>query len=645
MNEWYRQLRRDLNPQQYLFATEHNSSILGIAGPGSGKTRSLTYRLANLLREGVSPENILLVTFTNKAAGEMKERVKDILGELPPRLWAGTFHSIGARILRRHASLVNRSSNFTILDEDDRNAMIKSSLSELKVDLKPAERSLFIKRSVLGKVLSSARNSALGIESYICTRTPELEDYISLFTVVEKTLENKKMLANAFDFYDLLTAWLKLLQENEHVKNRYQEQFGHTLVDEYQDTNTVQEQLISILGGKGSTCVVGDDAQSIYGFRCAEITNLLNFPVKHPQCTVIKLVENYRSTPQILMLANCSIAHNKEQFPKELYSVREAGEIPLVYRAPGNMQEAGFVADTVEELYSEGIDLREMAVLYRSSYLAQDTEIALMKRGIPYLTFGGLKFLQRAHIKDLLAWLKILENPCDEISWQRVALMCEGVGESTFRETWQKLRSFLHPARAAAQGKVVPRRGAAGWKLLSETMGKLLHADTENVPLLIKLIVDNFYGGYMQKKYPLDYRERSRSLERLAAYGERCSSLRQFLETLLLEETLILEGEREESPEKDFLTLSTIHSAKGKEWKVVFVIGLNQGSFPSMQGLKNMEEERRLFYVAATRAKDFLYLATSEVDYRGWEKHFSGPSQFLKELPEHCYQMCEYIPV
>lgn len=638
---WQQRLRQDLNAEQYFFVTEDNSSLLGIAGPGSGKTRALTYRVANLLQENVPPENILLVTFTNKAAEEMKNRVREIIGYFPPGLWAGTFHSIGARILRRHASLVNRSPNFSILDEDDREAMLKSSFAALKLTLETKDQNLFIKKGLLGKILSSARNSALDLETYIQTRTPELANYLFIFKQVEEKYEEKKRLANAFDFDDLLSVWLELLQKNEHIRHYYQQQFQHILVDEYQDTNAIQDQIVLLLGEKSSTCLVGDDAQSIYSFRCAEVGNILTFPLKRPDCKVVKLVQNYRSVPEILELANCSISNNKQQFKKELFTTRPPGEKPYVYIASDNFKEALFIVNKIQELYDEGQNLRDIAVLYRSSYLAQDVEMELLKKNIPYQTFGGLKFLQRAHIKDILAWLKILENPLDEISWQRVVLMHKGLGAATFQQIWLKMCSYPQPLQAITQEKILPPRGHQGWKALVSTLRKLEKTPLEDVPRLVQVIIENHYGKYLKENYPDDYLERVMGIERLAAYGSRCASLREFLESLILEEALIMEDFNDKNAQKDYLTLSTIHSAKGKEWKTVLLMGLNEGRFPALQNKKNIDEERRLFYVAVTRAKDYLYLTSSREEYRGWGSYISGPSSFIKELPLHCYRVLE----
>lgn len=638
---WREKLLQDLNEQQFYFVTSKEPSILGIAGPGSGKTRALTYRVANLLQEGVPPYNILLVTFTNKAAEEMKNRVMDILGYLPPGLWSGTFHGIGARILRRHAVLVGREPNFTILDEDDRTKMINSCLVSLKVDLKAKEENTFVKRGLLNKIFSSARNTGSNVEDYLKEAVPELVSYTSIFQEVFRLYEDKKRQANAFDFDDLLLVWLELMQANEGVRKRYQEQFKYILVDEFQDTNAIQDRLILLMGEGNAVCLVGDDAQSIYSFRCAEIDNIINFPNKRMGCAVIKLVQNYRSIPEILELANSSIEKNQKQIDKDLYTLRDSGDKPWVYIAPDNYREAEFVAEKVLELYDDGYNLSEIAVLYRSSYLSQDIELALMKRKIPYLTFGGLKFLQRAHIKDILSWLKILENPRDELSWQRVAMMHKGIGNATFTEIWKQMISFPDPLEAVIEGKVEPRRAKQGLETMKETLRTLKQADKDNVPLLIKIIMESPYGDYLREKYPDDYAERSLGIERLAAYGTRCPSLGDFLETLLLEESLIIDSVKESSPQKDFLTLSTIHSAKGKEWGTVLLIGLNEGRFPSPMGFKNMEEERRLFYVAVTRAKDNLYLTAFEEDYRGWGSYISGPSTFLTELSPYCYERLE----
>lgn len=638
---WKSRLQQELNKEQLHFVTHKHPAILGIAGPGSGKTRALTYRLANLLQENVPPHSIMLVTFTNKAAEEMKRRVREIVGYLPKGLWTGTFHSIGARMLRRHAALVERSAGFSILDEDDRTAMLKLVLASYKKEVKEKDRDLFLKRGLLGKILSAARNSALDLNAYVNGTMPDLAPYLSVFRSVEAAYEEKKKLANAFDYDDLLIVWLKLLQENAEVRQRYQEQFQHILVDEFQDTNVIQDRIVMLLGEKGSTCLVGDDAQSIYSFRCADINNILSFPDKKTGCTVVKLVRNYRSVPEILELANCSISKNNVQIPKQLSAIRSSGEKPYIYLPSDNYREAAFIARTVQELYSDGLKLEDMAVLYRSSYLSQDIELALINSNIPYLTFGGLKFLQRAHIKDIIAWLKILENPRDELSWQRVALLHEGIGPATFQGIWQQLRAYPNPLEAALGDGIKVQRGRQGWQTFKEILSKLTEADRENVPQLISIIMKSAYSRILQQKYPDDYVERGLGIERLAAYGARCTSLSEFLESLLLEETLILDSIREDNPEKDFLTLSTIHSAKGKEWKAVFLVGLNDGHFPSAQGHKNMEEERRLFYVAVTRAKDHLYLTAAQEDYRGWNRYISGPSVFLKELPLHCYQVLD----
>ena len=637
-SEWDARLKRELNPDQYLFVTQKSPAILGIAGPGSGKTRALTYRVANLLYENIPPDRILLVTFTNKAAEEMKKRVKIILGYLPAGLWAGTFHSIGARMLRRHARLVEREPNFSILDEDDREKMLKSSLAALKLDSALKEKDSFLKKGMVGKTLSLSRNSGRELEYFIKENNPELEKYISIFQDVNTHYEERKRQANAFDFDDLLIRWLSLLQENAQVRNHYQEQFEHILVDEYQDTNAIQDKIIALLSEKSSVCIVGDDAQSIYSFRCAEIGNILNFPSRKPSCSVIKLAQNYRSVPEILELANNSILQNKNQFPKELHTIRPSGERPQVFLAENNLEEANYVADKIIEMYDEeGEELNEIAVLYRSSYQSQELEMVLLRRGVPYITFGGLKFLQRAHIKDIIAWLKILVNPRDELSWQRVTLMFSGIGEATFQGIWSQLRIFPNPLEAALQGRVSLKRGAKGWGNLTNTLKQLLAIGNENIPALIQTIMKAHYQDYMTFKYPEDHTERSLGIERLAAFGGRFTSLGEFLESFVLEETLILETVKEEAPDNDVLTLSTIHSAKGKEWKNVFLIGLNEGRFPSSPESKNLDEERRLFYVAVTRAKDRLFLSCAEDDYRGWGNFHGGPSVFLKELPLHCY--------
>ncbi|MEW5785815.1 MAG: ATP-dependent helicase [Bacillota bacterium] len=637
--KWLARLRRELNPAQFQFATAVEPVILGLAGPGSGKTRALVYRTAHLIESGIPPERVLLLTFTNKAAEEMKDRLKSLLGFWPQELWAGTFHSIGARILRRHALLVERNSSFTILDDDDNRQLLKQLVNSLSRSLGEEERSLLLKRGLLARVISQARNSDLTVKEVLAESYPFRLEYLELVQNLAEMYAQKKRESNALDFDDLLLCWLDLFQQHPAVREKYRQRFEHVLVDEFQDTNVIQARLVDQFAGYSSLCVVGDDAQSIYAFRFAHVGNILSFPEKYPHCLVVRMEQNYRSTPQIVALANHSINCNHEQLRKQLFSKNPAGEKPWIVGARNASREASFVAQRIRELNREhGVPLGEIAVLYRSGYLSPEVEFELVRRGFPYRTFGGVRFLQKAHIKDVLAYLKILYNPADESAWRRVATLQSGLGPASFETLWAELKLHGNPLDAALSGRVAPARGKAGWEALCRTLQTLQLQSDSGVARLIAAVSEGNYEQILKKNYPDQFEERLRGIERLAMYGDRFESLNKFLESLALEESLFADA-ADAGPEGEFVTLSTIHSAKGKEWDAVFVIGLNEGHFPSRRGdERDLPEERRLFYVAATRARRYLYLSTYWEDYRNYGSVSGGPSLFLKELPQDCFE-------
>ena len=642
---WTEQLRRELNRPQLEFVTAKEAVILGLAGPGSGKTRALVYRAAHLIRCGVPPGKILLLTFTNKAAEEMKGRLQQLLGSWPGGLWAGTFHSFGAQLLRRHASLVQRKSNFTIMDEDDSRAMLRRLAAGLPHSLEEEERRLLFRRGLLGQMISRSRNSQLSLREVVLDDYPFSFEHLTLIEELASLYEQEKEKANAFDFDDLLLRWLELFERYPEVREQYRKRFAHLLVDEFQDTNIVQGRIVEQFIGAASVCAVGDDAQSIYAFRFAHVGNILSFPEKYPQALVVRMEQNYRSTPEIVALANASIVFNRAQLPKKLFSEKASAEKPVVVGARDAREEASFVLDRINDLRRSGLPWKEMAVLYRSAFLSTEVEFALLRQGIPYCTFGGVKFLQKSQIKDVLAYLKVLHNPADGESWRRLALLQPGLGQATCNRLWSDLQKSGDPLGAALSGRIVPARGKEGWRSLCLTLEALqrqLAADSsgekgQNVAGLIALIMSEGYEQILHKNYPDQYEERLRGIERLADNASRHDSLGAFLESLALEESLFT-GAGDGGPD-DQLTLSTVHSAKGKEWEAVFVIGLNEGSFPSHRVLdEEMPEERRLFYVAVTRARRHLYLSTYWQDYRSWGPSAGAPSLFLKELPRECFE-------
>ena len=640
-SEWINLLHEALNPAQFEFATAENPALLGLAGPGSGKTRALIYRAAHLIKSGVQPEQLLLVTFTNKAAGEMKERLESLLGFLPYNLWAGTFHSIGARILRKHAALVGRTPSFSIFDEDDTRVTLKHILKELSVD--DEDRKIIMKRGLLGRIISQARNSDLSVKEVMEEFYPYRLEYLEVVQNSADLYERKKLENNAFDFDDLLLCWLELFERHPQVREQYRRRFQHVLVDEFQDTNVIQARIIDLFAGAASICVVGDDAQSIYAFRFADIGNILSFPERYSLCQVVRMEQNYRSTPEIVELANCSIGHNRQQLYKKLYSTNPGGAKPAVAKMFDARQEASFVLQSIWELQNNGVSLDEIAVLYRSSYLPAEVEFALARKGISYKTYGGVKFFQKAHIKDLLAYLKVINNPSDENSWRRIAFLQQGMGQATFDKLWAKLKQHSDPLDAALGGKESPARGKEGWAALMRTLDTVYKNREDQVPHLINAIIELNYDDILKQNYPDQYDERLSGIERLMIYAERFDSLASFLESLALEESVFADTAAAENKMAGQLTLSTIHSAKGKEWDAVFIIGMNQGHFPSQRSESDsLDEERRLFYVAATRARRFLYLTTYREDYRSYGAVSEGPSIFLRELPPEIYQLVNY---
>lgn len=635
---WLERLGRELNEAQFQFATSEEPVILGLAGPGSGKTRALVYRAAHLLKCGVPPEKILLLTFTNKAAEEMKERLGQLLGDLPRGLWAGTFHSSGARVLRRHANLLGRESNFTILDENDTREVLKRSVAELSRDLGEEERNLLLKRGLLARIISQARNSNLSIREVMEQDYFYHLSYLDTVENLARIYERYKLEGNAFDFDDLLLCWLDLFLKHFEIGEIYRRRFSHILVDEFQDTNVVQARIVHLFAGSASTCVVGDDAQSIYAFRFAHVGNILSFPEIYPHARVVRMEQNYRSTPEIVALANHIISGNREQLPKNLFSHKPAGEKPWVVGARDAAQEALYVVRRIVELRDRGVALGEIAVLYRSSYLTAELEFALVREGIPYRTFGGVKFLQKAHIKDVLSYLKVIYNPADSHAWRRIATLQPGMGQATFNTLWEKLKGHDNPLEAALAGEVAPSRGKDGWGQLCRVLGSLRRLEGGSITGLINCLLRENYDRILHRNYPDQYEERLRGIERLAVYGDRFDSLSHFLESLALEESLFADASEEE-PAGDYLTLSTVHSAKGKEWDAVFVIALNEGHFPSRRGgERDLPEERRLFYVAVTRAGRYLHLSTYWDDHRSWGEPAGGASSLLRELPGDCIE-------
>ncbi|MEW6685632.1 MAG: ATP-dependent helicase [Candidatus Edwardsbacteria bacterium] len=637
---------RHLNEQQLAVVTADGGPMLVLAGAGSGKTRVLIFRVAYLLEQGVNPSEILLVTFTNKAAKEMLRRVNHLLGQDIKGLWGGTFHHVGNLLLRRFAKEVGFEANFSIIDTEDARVLLEDCVEDCGISRKQTR---FPKGDVLREIISQSLNCDKTVESVLEEKFPH---FLGLLSQIEKVMvkyKERKQKAQVMDFDDLLINWHRLLKEFSFPKDVLIHQFHHILVDEYQDTNKLQAEIVDGMGEfYRNVLVVGDDAQSIYAFRGAEFKNILEFPKRYPDCKIYKLETNYRSSPEILNLANESIKHNLEQFQKTLQSIHPSGEKPALVTLLEAKQQAEFVAQRILELRDEGISLSQIAVLYRAHYQAADLELELRRRNIPYLIRSGLRFFEQAHIKDVIAHLRVIQNQFDELSWKRVCLLAEGVGKKTASLIWDYISGKEEPLTACFSEELkalLPKQAKVGWKNFLSRMRRV--RETSPLPAeMIQTVLQEDYRQYLQENF-VNFWEREEDVEQLSNFALQYESLERFLSEMALQESMsgedIITGERVK--EEELLTLSTIHRAKGLEWKVIFLIWLAEGHLPISRSYGDpaaIEEERRLFYVALTRAKRQVYLAHPISARRyGVGNVILRPSPFVTELPEDCYEKWE----
>jgi len=627
-----------LNPDQFEAVMAGGGPILVIAGAGSGKTRTLTYRVARLLDDGVRPENILLATFTNKAAGEMLFRVGALTGIDIANLWGGTFHSLANRVLRRYGYVLGYRPGYTILDSDDTEKLVNSCISEMGIDRKTEK---FPRGNIIADILGYSLNTGQDIETVVLKRYPYfnycLEEIIKILALYKK----KKLDSNSMDFDDLLFNWKVLLSSYPLVLEEYAGKFRHILVDEYQDTSRVQADIIDLLAARHrNLMVVGDDSQSIYSFRGANYDNILDFPQRYPDSRIIKLETNYRSTPEILHLANRSIDRNERQFHKVLRAVRGSGPRPVLVPAGNVLQQASFVVQRVIDLLRDGLPASDIAVLYRAHYHSMEVQMELARRGIPFEIRSGIRFFEQAHIKDLIAYLRIIVNPRDESAWKRVLGLYARVGPKTASKVWKHLYSKEDPIKALFEDGF-PKAGGKG---AQEGLTKLSAAfrdiveGSEGLPVssLIDRVLSN-YRAFLQHKYT-EAASREEDIEQLKGFSTKFSSLGDFLSDLALLTNTAAAGDEASGTylKEDRVVLSTVHQAKGLEWPAVFLIWCSEGMIPLARALKDEdgeEEERRLFYVACTRAKDELYFCYPLMDYsRRMDNGYLSPSRFLEEL-------------
>lgn len=624
--------QNELNSEQLNVVKNGDGPCLVLAGAGSGKTRTITYRVAYLLEQGVGMDEVLLVTFTNKAAKEMVHRVQLLTGGDTFLPWAGTFHRIAYKILRQYAPVLGYQNNFTILDAADSRDLMKLSLKQEGVDRK-AKR--FPSAKVIQSIISFARNAERTIEDVLDEKYPKWLEIADVIGRIAEDYRKRKLDANAMDFDDLLVNLYLLMLKSPNTKQKFASQFKYIMVDEYQDTNKIQASIIDQFAAvHRNVLVVGDDAQSIYSFRAADIQNILDFERRYRDAKVYKLETNYRSTPNILDVANNVISNNRNQFEKNLKSVIDEFVKPEVHAFADQQEEAVFIANNILELRDEGVKLDQMAVLFRAAFHSQALEMELAKRDIPYDYRGGVRFFERAHIKDVLAFLKIFLNKNDAIAWSRALNMQVGIGAVTA----QKIVAAVQAQPAKEDGSwefpeiKLSARARVGFADFMQIWESMTAAKKEPSELIVA-IMQSKYREYLEAEYP-DYRDRLQDLDQLALFAAKEKDLQRFLAEAIMQEQFGAaqrEGSIDDGEEK--LVLSTIHQAKGLEWEAVFVMHMSQGQFPNDRAMNErhgIEEERRLFYVAVTRAKKQLYLSYPITTMRSMM--MGGPSMFLDEI-------------
>jgi DNA helicase-2/ATP-dependent DNA helicase PcrA len=620
----------ELNPAQLAAATTIHGPVLVIAGAGSGKTRVIIHRVAFMLENGIPPQSILLLTFTRKAATEMMGRVQELLQhQQVEKIFGGTFHSFSNYVLRQYGNLLNIPTNFNIIDSEDSADTIDLIRSELKLVEKDKA---FPKKHRIQELISSARNRNLTIRHVIEHEFTGLIDYIDPIELIAKGYEKYKTMSLLLDYDDLMEVLRDALRQHDVFRQRMQQQYQYIMVDEYQDTNVVQREIVELLaGGHRNVLVVGDDAQSIYAFRGANYENILRFPQTYPDCKVIKIEENYRSNQPILNFTNDIIQHARIGYKKQLYSKTIRGGLPLVKKFYDQQSEAEFIVTRILDFREKGIELNKIAVLVRAFWHARYVEAELTRRGVPYVAVGGIAFNERRHVKDVIAYLRLLQNPYDAVAWHRILKYLPGVGQATARKIIEKIMSD----KKLDLSHFEKTRFIESLRLLSDMLN-MASEPTIRITQKIELI-KNYYTPILQSTEP-DYLIRLLDIDVLIELAGRYDSLEKFLTDFALDppskkfgtRTTPLIDENEDKP----LTISTIHSAKGLEWYAVFIPHALDGLIPSVRAIKNieeLEEERRLFYVACSRAKEELFVTMPSyvATYNGF---LSYPSRFLVEM-------------
>lgn len=620
----------DLNPAQLSAVMHKKGPVLVIAGAGSGKTKTLTYRVARLIEDGIKPENILLLTFTKKAAAEMLSRATLVLDDRCEKVAGGTFHSFANIILRKYSKFLKLKSNFTILDKSD----CEDIINHITGQMFPKKEKRFPKKSTILEIYSKSVNKEIPTKQIIEEEFPQFAHCEDKIIEVHKAYVGYKRENSVLDYDDLLLYVKLLLENNEGLRKKLSNQYQYIMVDEYQDTNTLQADVIKLLASEHSNIMaVGDDAQSIYSFRGANYRNILDFPKLFEGTEIIKLEQNYRSTQNILKLTNTIISKAKEKYAKTLFSNIESPIVPALICAKDTQMEADFICQRILELLDEDVNLSDICVLARNARMSYALEIELSKRAIPYQKFGGPKFMETAHIKDIVSHLRVIINPDDIISLNRILLLLKGVGATTVNNIIPIIKGNLNP-----NIKLLPSNKTTSLVPLLKTLENLRSQISMRKPSDIVEDVIEYYRPILKDKYD-DYSKREKDLDHFQYLSEQYSNLEDFISDMALEPPdASVEGMYKRNSDDEALTISTIHSAKGLEWDSVFIIGAVDGRFPSaysFNSAEEMDEELRLMYVATTRAKNNLYI-TYPVDMYDYSMNMvlSKPSRFLNGIPD-----------
>ncbi|MDD3579515.1 MAG: ATP-dependent helicase [Desulfobacca sp.] len=623
--------RWELNPAQHEAVTTLEGPVLVIAGAGSGKTRTLVYRLAYLVESGVPPWAILLLTFTRKASQEMLSRAAHLIDRQLHEVVGGTFHSVCHRWLRRYGSRLGYESGFTILDRSDQGDLLQLLREPLKIKAGPGQ---FPRKETIAELFGAVVNKNLPLETLLAQNYPQFEPQTGLLHQLYQLYQRHKREHQLLDYDDLLVEGKRLLAEHPDLRQTLSERYRYIMVDEYQDTNRLQAELVRLLAfSHNNVMAVGDDSQSIYSFRGANFRNIMDFPRLFPGTQIIKLEENYRSTQPILDLTNTIIAQAREKYTKCLFTWKKEGPKPHLLRAGSENEQSQVVCNLVAELQEQGLALHQMAVLFRAAFHSFDLEIELLRHQVPFMKFGGFKFMESAHIKDLLSYLRVVANPRDPISWNRLLQLVPGVGKKTSQKLLILLKQEDFTLLSALAWLNAQKGSKQGLKSLAELLAQL-NEPTLSPATQLNLALAH-YEPILKTRFD-DYPKRFRDLEHLVTITARYRQLGNLLNDLTLEPPTSLADVTQERG--DYLNLSTIHSAKGLEWEAVFIIWAAEGRFPSSYSQDNeedLEEERRLMYVATTRARHYLFILFPAVSYNRYlGTTYNEVSRFVQDLPD-----------